>query len=468
MDQIQASAPRVWAALADLCTAAGIAAKAATASGSDPVLPTPYRIGTAGAAVHLAVGLAAADLSRLRGGAPQVVSVGVPAAVASLRANHYLTIDGTRPKPHGDRLSGFYRVKDGRSVYLHCNFPNLRDRAAAVLGVPAERAAMERACAEWDGEALETALHDGGACGSFTRTAAEWQAHPHYPFVAQMPVLEITRIGDAPPEALPPGDRPLAGIRALDLTRVIAGPACGRALAEHGAEVLKVSRPDLPDSGILDIDSGVGKLSTYLDVRVPEQAEQLKALVRDGDVFLQSYRPGALASHGFGAEDLAAMRPGIVVATLSAWGHEGPWRNRRGYDTVVQSATGIADRTGGPGQPAVLPVSALDYIAGNLLTLGIMAALARRATEGGSWRVRVSLVTTQHWLVGLGLVDAAALEAVPPGLPADVTAPFMMSVASTEGAVGYLGPVLAMSGTPLRADRPPVRLGTHPPEWPTR
>jgi crotonobetainyl-CoA:carnitine CoA-transferase CaiB-like acyl-CoA transferase len=456
-------------ALAELCATAGIdkhAATALTVEGHDPVLRTPFRIGTAGAASHAAVGLAAAGLHRLRGGNRQTISISLPAAVASLRANHYLTVDSVKPARPWDELSGFYRVKHGRWIFLHCNFPNLRDRTAALLGVVAERGAVERACARWEGEPLETAIHAGGGCASFVRTIEEWRAHPHYTHVAAMPLLEVTRIGDAPAEPLGAAARPLAGVRVLDLTRVIAGPACGRSLAEHGADVLKVSRPDLPDSGLLDIDSGVGKLATFLDLRDTRQAAQLKALVRDGDVFLQSYRPGALASQGFGAQDLAAIRPGIVVATLSAWGHEGPWRDRRGYDTIVQSATGMADLSGSNGTPAFLPVSALDYVGGNLLTLGIMSALARRATEGGSWLVRVSLATTQHWLSSLGLVDATALEGAATEVPADAVVPHMRTVSAAEGLVRYLGPVLEMSGTPLRAERPPVPLGTHPPEWP--
>ena len=234
--------------------------------------------------------------------------------------NRYLTIDGAKPQGPWDNVSGFYKVKDGRRIFLHCNFPNLRDRAASALGVPATREAVARACLDWDGEALETAIHKEGGCAGFVRSPEEWRLHPHFISVKTLPLLEIVRIGDAPPEPLRSGQRPLSGVRVLDVTRVIAGPWCARMLAEHGADVLKVSRPDLPHSGIHDLDTGVGKLSTYLDLRDPQQNERLKSLVRSGDVFVQSYRPGALASHGFGAEDIAATRPGVIVATFECVG----------------------------------------------------------------------------------------------------------------------------------------------------
>ena len=160
--------------------------------------------------------------------------------------------------------------------------------------------------------------------------------------VASLPLIEIVRIGEAPPETLPRGERPLAGIRVLDLTRVLAGPTCARTLAEHGADVLKIIAPHLPDSGSVELDTGLGKLSTHLDLRNQQDVETLRTLVRGADVFSQSYRPGALAGHGFSPEALAEMRPGIVCVELRAWGREAPWRERRGFDTIVQTATGMA------------------------------------------------------------------------------------------------------------------------------
>lgn len=435
--------------------------------GSEPVLPTRYRVGTAGAAALAATGLAAAELWRLRTGRQQTVEVPMRAATVSLRSSRYMRLNGAPPAREWDPISGFYPTRDGRWVMLHTNFENLRDAAARVLGTKVDRDEVTRAVAAWDAEALETALHEGGACGAFARTHAEWSAHPHAAAIRALPVVEIIRIGDAPPRPLPQGARPLAGVRALDLTRVIAGPTCARTLAEHGADVLKITRADLPHSGELDLDTGIGKLSANLDLRDPAQAETLRELIRTADVFSQSYRPGALAGRGFSPEAVAALRPGIVCVTLSAWSHEGPWRNRRGYDTIVQTSTGMAHASGVDGKPQHLPVSAIDYVSGNLMAFGAMVALARRATIGGSWLVRVSLATTGRWIVDRGTFAADALAGLPADLPEAELAGLCTEVDWPGGRIRYMQPVVRMSETPARWDRPPVPLGYHPAAWPT-
>jgi crotonobetainyl-CoA:carnitine CoA-transferase CaiB-like acyl-CoA transferase len=283
-----------------------------------------------------------------------------------------------------------------------------------------------------------------------------------------LPVLEIDRIGDAPREPLPPGERPLDGVRVLDLTRVLAGPACARLLAEHGADVLKVSGPHLPHSGDLEIDNGLGKLSTFLDLRQPAELETLISLIREGrsDVFSQSYRPGSLGARGLGPEALAGLRPGIVCVELSAWGRAGPWAARRGFDTVVQCVSGMALVQGRGEGPQIMPVSAIDYVSGYLMAFGAMVALLRRAREGGSWRVRVSLARTGRWIVDRGLLDAASIADAPKELPDDEIARITMDTLAPAGLVRHLAPVARMSETPPRWARPPVPLGHDAPAWP--
>lgn len=436
-------------------------------SGADPVLPVRYRIGTAGAASLAATGFAASSLWQLRAGRSQRVEVDVRAAAISLRSATYLRINGRPPAGAWAPMSGFYPVRDGW-ISIHCNFPAHRDAALSVLGTSADRALAERASAAWDGEALEEAIHAAGGCAGYVRQADAWAAHPQSRAVAAQPLLEITRIGEAPPEPLPAGDRPLSGVRVLDLTRVLAGPTCARTLAEHGADVLKVTAAHLADSGQVDLDTGIGKLSAHLDLRQDAEVQVLRRLVREGDVFSQSFRPGALAARGFSPEALAALRPGIVCVSLSAWGGTGPWRGRRGFDSIVQAVSGMAHASARDGKPRLLPVSAIDYVSGYLMAFGAMVALARRAREGGSWLVQVALARVGRWIVDRGEVAPESYLSLPADLPADELGRLLGEMDAPDGRIGFLRPVVRLSETPPRWTRPPVPLGYHGASWPER
>jgi hypothetical protein len=335
-----------------------------------------------------------------------------------------------------------------------------------VLGTPAERAAAEAASRSWDGLALEDAIHAAGGCAGLVRTAGQWAEHPQAGAVAGQPLLAIRRIGDAPPAPLGPAPRPLAGLRVLDLTRVLAGPTCGRTLAEHGADVLRITAAHLPDSGPMEIDTGLGKLSAHVDLRSAAGVGVLGDLLREADVFSQSYRPGALAARGFSPAQAAAIRPGIVYVSLSAWGAAGPWRDRRGFDSIVQAVSGMALAQGGGARPALMPVSAIDYVSGYLMAYGVMVALARRAREGGSWLVEVSLARTGRWIVDRGMV--AGYSDVAEDLPDGEIQRLTVEIATSLGRIRHLKPVLVLSETPPSWARPPAPLGSHPPEWPSR
>jgi hypothetical protein len=472
MADTTSNARTAHSSLAKLVQLAGLPASAAesveiTGADADPVFPTRYKLVAPGAPVIAATGLAAADLWTLKTGRRQRVRVDGRAAAAALRSSRYLRINGEKPAENPEKITGFYQLRDGRWMYLHCNFFNLRDRNLAVLGAPARQDAVAEAVGKWDGLELEKALFEAGGCGGFVRSEEEWRILPQAQNAARLPLLEIIRIGDAPARPLPEGNRPLSGVRVLDLTRVLAGPTCARTLAEHGADVLRVTREDLADSGPSDFDTGIGKLNTHLDLRNPAEAETLQDLMLTCDVFSQSYRPGALARRGLSPEALAKLRPGIVYVTLSAWGHEGPWRERRGYDTVVQSANGMAYR-GDTQRPAFLPVSAQDYIAGYLLAYGAMVALGRRVREGGSWFVRASLAGAGHWIREHGLLDASEYEKAHQELPADELQSLLTQHDSPVGRITHLAPTVQMSETPARWSRPAVPRGYHPAVWPDR
>jgi crotonobetainyl-CoA:carnitine CoA-transferase CaiB-like acyl-CoA transferase len=456
------------ASLEELVKLAGLpqsAAESVKITGKGPVFPTRYDIVTPGAAVIAANGLAAADLWKLKTGRQQEVKVDARAAAAAMRSSRYLKINGTRPEEDPEKITGFYQLRDGRWMYLHCNFFNLRAANLRVLGVPANREAVAEAVAKWDGVELETAIFEGGGAGGFVRSEAEWRALPQAEVVAKLPLFEVIKIGEAPPKPLPQGDRPLSNIRVLDLTRVLAGPTCAKTLAEHGADVLRITREDLADSGTSDFDTAIGKLCAHLDLRNGNEAQNLRSLIDTCDVFSQSYRPGALARHGLGPEALAKMHPGIVYVTLSAWGHEGPWSHRRGYDTVVQSANGMAFQ-GEKAKPAFLPVSAQDYVAGYLLAFGAMVALGRRAREGGSWLVRTSLATAGHWIREHGLHPENEYAGLANEFPAEELKSYLMEHDSPVGRLTHLKPAVQMSETPPRWARPSVPRGYHKAAWP--
>jgi crotonobetainyl-CoA:carnitine CoA-transferase CaiB-like acyl-CoA transferase len=441
--------------------------------GSDPLLPTPFRIGETSAAAVAAVGLAVDELWALRTGRRQQVTVDSHQSTASLRSGHYMQLDGAHVSTDRDPVMGTYPAKNGRWSYVHANFPHHRAAALRVLGVPEDRAAVRQAVAQWDALELEEALVAANGVGGMVRTLDEWAQHPQAAALASLPLLEITKIGDSAPEKLPDGDRPLSGIRVLDLTRVLAGPTCGRTLAEQGADVLKISAAHLPSIAYQEYDTGHGKLSTYLDLRDPKDAERLRELARESDVFSQGYRPGTIAGRGFSPEALAQLRPGIVYVSLSAFSHAGPWSARRGFDTVIQTVSGITNRQGelfpgsAPG-PQFYPVSAIDYLTGYLLAFGAMVALARRAREGGSWLVRGSLAQTGRWLVGRGQVPEAELTEVPEDFTSDELERWSTVTGNPMGQLRHLRPVVGLSETPPHWDRPSVPLGYHEPVWPAR
>jgi crotonobetainyl-CoA:carnitine CoA-transferase CaiB-like acyl-CoA transferase len=464
-------------ALRSILPSTGLSADRAAAvtftGGTDPILPTPFRVGVAGAATLAATGLAVDDLWAHRTGRRQSIGVDVRQATASLRSGTYLKVGDGKISHARNSIMGFYPTKDGRWSYVHANFPNHRAIALKVLGCEEDREAVARAVLNWNAADLEEALVAAKGVGGMVRTKAEWADHPQAAAIAALPLMEIIRIGDSAPEPLPPGSRPLSGIRVVDVTRVLAGPTCARTLAEHGADVMKISAEHLPNLGYQELDTGHGKLSTYLDLREPSNVDTLRDLVRQADVFSQGYRPGTLDDRGLSPEALAAIRPGLVYVSLCAFSHAGPWASRRGFDTVVQSVSGITARQGEavPGKtpgPQFYPLSAIDYCTGYLMATGAMIALKRRAEQGGSWLVRISLAQVGKWIVDQGEIQAASLRNLPAEFTAEELDRWSMVSETPSGRLRHLAPVVRLSETPPYWARPAVPLGYHPAAWPAR
>jgi crotonobetainyl-CoA:carnitine CoA-transferase CaiB-like acyl-CoA transferase len=438
-----------------------------TLTGADPGLPSIYRVGSLASASIAATGLAAAEYHRLRTGRRQHVTVEMRRALASFRSERYLRVDDGPPPALRDPVTGFYETRDGRWIQLHTNFAHHLQGVLQVLGCENDPAAVAAAIRDWDGARLDQTLADAGLCAALIRTPDEWAALDQAKAIAGLPLFEIERIGDAPAEPPRKGgvDRPLAGVRVLDLSRIIAGPVAGRALAQHGADVLMINGPHLPNIAPLVIDNGRGKRSALADLRDAAGREVLRGLAADADVFLQAYRPGALAARGFGPEELARVRPGIVYVSVSAYGHGGPWARRRGFDSLVQSASGIAfteRQAAGWNEPKHLPCQALDHATGYLAAFGAMAALARRATEGGSWHVRVSLAQTGRWLQSFGQIPEGWKA---PDVTLEDVRDCLATVESEFGRVVGVQPAEALDETPAYFALPPTRVGAHQAKW---
>ena len=466
-------------------------------------LPSTFAVGALASASIGVQALAAAQIWQQRGGSVQAIQLPQRHALAMFSSDRYLRINGQPAADPWSKIAGYYQAGDGRWIQLHTNFPHHRDGVLAILQCGDERAQVARAIEQWPAAALEQTLIEAGMCAAMIRTQAEWQAHPQAQAIAGLPLFEVERVADgapmrlnaraladgadSPSSSVPP--RPLSGVRVLDLSRVIAAPVGARALAGHGADVLAVCAGHLPNIESLLIDMGRGKRAAELDLRETPGREQLQQLVAGADVFLQAYRPGALAQYGFAAEELCRANPGLIYVSLSAWGHVGPWAERRGFDSLVQSTSGIAHEEGlalaadteasavaSPGAssasriadapahiaPGKLPFQALDHATGYLIAYATILALQRRAVEGGSYHVRLSLAQTGQFLQALprcGLHESAQ------ALQTGEVAAFMQTASSAWGALEAIAPVEQMALTPVRYELPSAKPGTHAARW---
>jgi crotonobetainyl-CoA:carnitine CoA-transferase CaiB-like acyl-CoA transferase len=438
--------------------------------GAEPALPSSFAVGTAAQASIAAAALAATELGRLRNGLRQRVEVDM--RHAALECCTHFRLDG-RTLPVWDKLSALYPCggDDGPDgwVRIHANFPHHRDGALRLLGLRegdgTEPAEVRAALRGWTALGFEQAAAEAGLVVAALRSFEDWDAHDQGRAVALQPVLQMRRIGDAPPRVLPPlpaRSRPLRGVRVLDLTRILAGPVGTRALAAYGADVLLVNAPHLPNIDAI-ADTSRGKLSARADLRDAAGRAAFDRALGGAHVFVQGYRPGGLQRLGYGAETLAERFPGIVAVSLSAYGPVGPWSDRRGFDSLVQTAAGFNHAeasASGRGPARALPTQILDHASGYLIALGSCAALCRQQREGGSWELQVSLACTGHWLRGLGRVAGGFAAAAPD------FAPYVRTQDSGFGRLEALRHAARLSMTPARWTRPSMPPGTHALAWP--
>ena len=449
-------------------------AGAVTVTGTDPVFSTRFKIAETCAAVLGGVGVAICDIWELKTGRRQAVSIDARHAAAGLRSSVYLQRPGPdgvfRPvvNKHHEAMIAItqpWPTKDGRWVLPHFGLPNLQARMLKLLSCEPNPQSVASAVAKWDALDLEAAIDEARVCGGMVRSNEEWLRHAHGQVLAAKPIVEIFKIGDSDPERLPRDGRPLSGIRALDLTRILAGPMAARTLAEHGADVLMVAAEHLPQIPEHVLDTSHGKRSCFLDLTQGHDVACLKRLIQGADVFSQGYRPGAISRLGFGPEEVAALRPGIIYVSINCYGADGPFSHRAGWEQVAQTMTGLCHegRTAvRPDGPALLPAAACDYTTGYLAAYGVLLALAARARNGGSYHVRASLCRSGMFICRQGKVVFSGL-----GLDLSATELEAIRIESRpkSGPLRHLGPIIRLSETAPHWTRPTPQLGGDSPEW---
>ncbi len=421
-------------------------------SGSPGHLPSRLPVEEMAVACTGAALLAAAALHAQRGG--DCGSRGSPTArldrehvAAAFRSEAYLRVNGAAAGPGFAPLSRFWRTADGW-VRTHGNYPWHRSALVRALGCPGDPESVGAALAGLGAQEAEDLVVGAGGVAAAVRGEDAWRASPPGRAVAAARLVESESAGDGPPRWRPAGALPASGIRVLDLTRVIAGPVATRYLGALGADVLRLDAPDRPELAQHAYDGLLAKRSALLDFGTAGGRARLHQLLSGTDVLVHGYRPHALDRFGLSPLALAERYPGLVVVSLSAWGGRGPWGDRRGFDSIVQAACGIAMvESADDGRPGALPCQLLDHGTGYLCAAAALRALARQSVHGGTQFRELSLARTAHWLLGL-----------PRG---PVVAPSL----ADGGEPGWLTTLDSAAG-PVTTVRPPGRLDDEALAWP--
>ena len=439
--------------------------------GGDPVFPSPMCLASGMGAAMAMVGSGIDDIWAARSGRRQEINVDLNHAALFMSSMWLLKVDGevatTMDELDDLPVEGLFKCRDGKWISISCVFPPLTNGTLEVLGCESDRDSAAAAIAEWESFELEEALTERDLSGVVIRNEKEWLNHPQGHAASSLPVVELEQIGDAPPSPLPEGTRPLSGLRVLDLTRVLAGPTVSRTLAEFGADVLHIGAPHLADLKSSQADTGHGKRRAHINIDKPEDKRLLRELMRDADIFSQSFRTGHLAQRGFSPEQVAAASPGVIYVSENCYGHKGPWIHKRGYDSNVRAASGVLllhEQPGAPADPERLHFAMHDYATGCWGAYGVLAALKKRAEVGGSWHVKVSLNQTARWFLSLGTPYDQSASQTQTSLW-EMFNDYSEFSESSYGQLQRLKPVLQMSETAPVWQGPTLKPGESKPEW---
>jgi crotonobetainyl-CoA:carnitine CoA-transferase CaiB-like acyl-CoA transferase len=441
-----------------------------TFTGADPILPSRLRLGAAIGIPAMASAVGAASIWRMRTGQGQDLSLDLRQAIHGITPHHawHPTLNGLA-HPIATIFDNYftlapYKTRDGRSVMASGVYPHQSASWLRFLGTPPEWEKIVAAFAQWDSGELEQTANAHGLPLTIARTPQEWIEHPQGALLAAKPVIEIEKLADGDPQPFAPGERPLSGVRVLSLTHAVAGPTVGRTLAEQGADVLNVTYPNHFEHEFIYNEANIGSRSTTLDLHTPAHRARVAELLASSDVLVDNHRPGKMAAHGLDPRHLADQHPGIVSVSVNAYGHEGPFKDRAGFDMNGSAASGVMAIEGGDGDPQLPPTGMLnDFITGYLGAAGATAALIRRAIEGGSYKVNVSLTRTAMFAISLGTVDPA-LAGVGP--ERELIEPEAVVSQTPLGELVQLAPPVRFSATAPRWREPLlVPRGSSQPTW---
>jgi hypothetical protein len=441
-------------------------------------LPSSYKIG---ALAQCSIGLsalAAATLHSLRNKcAVPRTSVPLRHAVAEFKSERLYLLNGNRDVDHLGALGGLHQTSDGY-VRIHDAFPSHRDGALTLLGLglDAKRKDVADACLKWKAVDLEREGFSKGAVIAALRSPQEWDRTSQAQAISDFPisVKQLTSTRREMPKLrtrLTPGnDKALQGLRVLELSRVIAAPVAGRTLAAHGADVLWVTSPNLSDLPVIDRDLARGKRTIQLDLKDSGNWEELLQLIKDADIFIQGYRPGSLAASGLSIDQLVELNPNIVIANLSAYGQDGPWSSYRGFDSLLQTCTGMnvseAEHFGDDSPARPTPCQALDHASGYLLAAGIMTAIYKQATvQSGAYVVDVSLASTAKYLRSLGQYPGLSGFDCKDITTSEQVSDLMESKISGFGELAAVRHSASIEGVDIGFDIMPKPLGSDRAEW---
>lgn len=441
----------------------------ATLKGQDPLVRSPHKLGEATAYALLAEGIAAAAIWRHKTRAAdeeQSLNLDIVDALHALHSTHFLWHAGYSLSVGAEFVptNGIFKCRDGQYLMTESGPPyvKLERGYTNFFDCGNNRRSIEEAISKFDAFDLQEKLSALGLPASVAHTAKEWREHPQGYALAQVPVVEIEKIAEGKPMPFPAG-LPMEGIRVVDFTHVLAGPRSMRSLAQYGADVMHISSPYHRDTVAQNLLVNIGKRNAYLSLTEAEDREKLQQLVRQADVFSFSYRPDVADRFSLKPAQLAAKHDGIVCLTVNAYGHTGPWKDRPGFDHNVQVATGIARTEGGDSEPKLSPVFYLnDFLTGYLAAAGVMSALLRRAIEGGSYHVKVSLARSAMWVQDLGLLSPSDFANAP---EKDEYSAQTHTIQTDCGAVTELKPAVSFVGVPRKNLDRLRPFGADLPDW---